>query len=192
MNGIKHINMDYEKAYKAALETATKWIEDGCTDKERICLESVFPELRESEDERIRKSIIATIEQCPDDFLNPKNRDRMLAWLERQKEPENTSASTMAPSCWGVEQKEQKPEWSEEDEKMLDEVLDRVTYAFYNQGLDGEIEDDPAFLWLHRLRPSWRPSEEQIRGLAHAINLDVYDAQRYKLDILYNDLKKLM
>lgn len=33
--------------------------------------------------------------------------------------------------------------------------------------------------------------KEQMNGLAHAINLDVYDAQRYKLDTLYNDLKKL-
>ena len=49
--------MDYEKKYKAILETATKWIEDGCTDKERICLESVFPELCESEDEKINKAI---------------------------------------------------------------------------------------------------------------------------------------
>lgn len=47
-----------------------------------------------------------------------------------------------------------KQEWSEEDEKMLNEVLDRVTYAFYEQGNEGEIEDDPAFLWLHRLWPS--------------------------------------
>lgn len=42
-------NMDYEKAYKAVLQTATQWINDGCTDKEKICLECVFPELRESE-----------------------------------------------------------------------------------------------------------------------------------------------
>lgn len=77
--------MDYEKAYKAVLKTATQWINDGCTEKEKICLECVFPELRWSEDEAIRKSIVATIEQCPDDFLNPKNRDRMLAYLEKQK-----------------------------------------------------------------------------------------------------------
>lgn len=41
-------------------------------------------------------------------------------------------------------------------------------------------------------RKDWKPSEEQIQGLAHAINLDVYDAQRYKLDTLYDDLRKLM
>ena len=62
-----------------------------------------------------------------------------------------------------------KPEWSEEDEKMLNEVLDMVTYAFYEQGNDGEIEDNPAFLWLHKLRPSWKPSEEDLMMLEHII-----------------------
>ena len=47
--------MDYEKAYKAVLKTATQWIKDGCTDKEKICLECVFPELRESESEDERR-----------------------------------------------------------------------------------------------------------------------------------------
>ena len=40
--------------YKAVLKTATQWIEDGCSDKEKICLESIFPELRESEDENLK------------------------------------------------------------------------------------------------------------------------------------------
>lgn len=54
--------MDYEKAYKAVLKTATQWIKDGCTDKEKIFLECVIPELRESEDERIRKAALEGIE----------------------------------------------------------------------------------------------------------------------------------
>lgn len=42
-----------------------------------------------------------------------------LSLLEKQK-PENVSATTMAPSCWIEQQKEQNlAEWSEEDEKML-------------------------------------------------------------------------
>ena len=172
--------MDYEKAYKAVLKTATQWIKDGCTDKEKICLECVFPELRESEDERTRKRAIAILKQQRDywSYDGPMNKfppatprkdlvdaiDVALAYLEKQKEslhisetckenadsftdederirkiitdsvfyqygagveykdvldyldklekqkePENTSASTMVPSCWEVEQKEQKP-----------------------------------------------------------------------------------
>ena len=78
--------MDYEKAYKAVLKTATHWIKDGCTDKERICLESVFPELREGEDERIRKFICSIIDNLePKDFVGVKKMN-VLAWLEKQKE----------------------------------------------------------------------------------------------------------
>ena len=59
-------------------------IEEGKITREDAGM--ILPQLRESEDERIRKAIVATIEQCPDDFLNPKNRDRMLDWLEKQKD----------------------------------------------------------------------------------------------------------
>ena len=76
-----------EKAYKEALERAKAYHSDLTRlHHPREIVEEIFPELAESEDERIRKAIIATIEQCPDDFLNPKNRDRMLSYLEKQKE----------------------------------------------------------------------------------------------------------
>ena len=78
--------MDYEKMYKAVLKTATQWIKDGCSDKEKICLESIFPELRESEDERIRKELINFL-RSP--FIKENLTDEMiapwLAYLEKQK-----------------------------------------------------------------------------------------------------------
>ena len=75
-------------------------------------------------------------------------------------------------------------EWSEEDEKYLNRVI--------NLWVNDFGEDSDTVKWLKSLRPSWKPSEEQMHGLAHAINLDVYDAKRYRLDSLYSDLKKLM
>ena len=98
--------MDYEKAYKDALKRAKKLYEQGTITES---LSYVFPELKESEDERIRKEII--------DFLwkekiflqevhlsvenSPKYRFVMdaIAWLEKQ-----------AP----------KTKWSEEDSKVID------------------------------------------------------------------------
>lgn len=59
---------------------------DGTCIKEDI--EDIFPQLAENDDERIRKGIVETIKQCPDTFLNPKNRDKMLAYLEKQKSVE--------------------------------------------------------------------------------------------------------
>jgi len=68
-------------------EEAIRILASSCIpgSKQTEALETLIPELKESEDERIRKAIVATIEQCPDDFLNPKNRDRMLSYLEKQK-----------------------------------------------------------------------------------------------------------
>lgn len=79
--------MDYEKAYRAVLKTATQWIKDGCTDKEKICLECVFPELREREDERIRKWLLECIENLSDKYFIEVNRQDVFAYLEKQKAP---------------------------------------------------------------------------------------------------------
>ena len=77
--------MDYEKAYKAVLQTATQWIKDGCTDKEKICLECVFPELRGSEDERIRKWLLECVENLSDRYFIEVSKQDVLFYLERQK-----------------------------------------------------------------------------------------------------------
>ena len=88
---------------------------------------------------------------------------------------------------------EQKPvEWSEEDELKMNSLLN---YLDPNKGgtkYSSFAQLTGWYNWLKSLRPHWKPSEEQMNGLAHAINLDVYDAKRYGLDSLYNDLKKLM
>ena len=60
-------------------------------------LEFLFPQLRESEDERMRQLIYSSINNDMP-IASPKNKELALSWLEKQKEPENTSASTMIPS----------------------------------------------------------------------------------------------
>ena len=46
----------------------------------------IFPELKESEDERIRKALIQLVNQCGEELLHPDNARQMLAWLEKQGE----------------------------------------------------------------------------------------------------------
>ena len=70
--------MDYEKAYKDALERAREEFGSGCYDKGTI--EYIFPELAESEDERIRKDIISFLK------ANKDFAEDWIAWLERQGE----------------------------------------------------------------------------------------------------------
>ena len=63
--------------------------------------EIIFPELKESEDERIRKELISFL-QSYDTLLTQK----FIAWLEKQSE--------------------QKSTWSEEDEYILNETIQHL------------------------------------------------------------------
>lgn len=48
-------------------------------------IESIFPELKESEDERVRKAILALVRQSSE-VLDKQNQNNMIAWLEKQGE----------------------------------------------------------------------------------------------------------
>ena len=90
--------MNYEIKYKKAL----KWMQGlynglhGATKEEA---EKYFPELKESEDEIIRKGLINGFKECLKDCKYPKNAvkywhnveiDSILAWLEKQGENKPT------------------------------------------------------------------------------------------------------
>lgn len=79
--------MDYEKAYKEALERA-KGLIDFCSDSELKTLENVFPELRESEDERVRKGILHLIGCASEQEWCKANVSigEVQTWLEKQTE----------------------------------------------------------------------------------------------------------
>lgn len=77
--------MDYENKYNEAVEKARvinsgKYVDIPAED---TVLEYIFPELKESEDERIRKEIISVLKNA-----NYKGvYDKHLAWIEKQGEP---------------------------------------------------------------------------------------------------------
>ena len=76
------------KAYDEALERARKWYDANTNEGYRSIFESIFPELKESEDEMIRKKLITFFQRFPytnlyDASLNAKD---VLAWLEKQGE----------------------------------------------------------------------------------------------------------
>ena len=75
------------KAYDEALEQAKKIKHDvqtiGCK-MDADMLDLIFPELCESEDERIRKEIEFAIMQMPS--ARQDTKERCIAWLEKQKE----------------------------------------------------------------------------------------------------------
>lgn len=106
----KGVIKDYEKKYKEALEVAKRKL---CFDKAGMVdsftpndIYEMFPELKESEDERTwiinylsNRILNSTI------IAEKENLKKAVAWLERQGE--------------------QKPaEWSEEDERMIEAIED--------------------------------------------------------------------
>jgi len=83
--------MDYEKKYKEALQRA-KDFKDGIVHHALEPGESIvnwiFPELRESEDEKIRKGIIKFFSESDViPIISYEAKQAWLDWLERQKTP---------------------------------------------------------------------------------------------------------
>lgn len=91
--------------YEEALERAKKWYNAPNVDKiptygNRV-IEEMFPELKESKDERIRKELISFFTErakyTEDSTFNGLSSKEIIAWLEKQE----------------------SVEWSEEDTKMF-------------------------------------------------------------------------
>lgn len=84
MNGGKLMN--YEQKYKEALERAKAeqetFLKRGNISA-KTAIERIFPELRESEDERIRKEIIQFLQLPHPQFVGKRNYEEWIAWLEK-------------------------------------------------------------------------------------------------------------
>jgi hypothetical protein len=81
----------YEKKYKEALERARVYHTGGSISDAHIT-EVIFPELKESEDDRIKREIIAYINELAD-LKNEKIPTKWIAWLEKQGKEEYTLKS---------------------------------------------------------------------------------------------------
>ena len=158
--------MGYEKAYKEALERA----------KHGLPIDEIFPELKESEDERINKFLRQTfiaLYLCRDKTgkWHGEPVTNILAYLEKQKE-------------------QQPAEWSEEDEKLLDAMIDMATNSLYEPLCPrGKMI---ALLKSIRPQPHWKPSEEQIDALEAVLGMIHQTDTRYDAAFgLLDELKAL-
>ena len=81
--------MDYKQKYEDALSKAKEiYTREDATDGGKKILESMFPELKETEDERIRRNIInfLTYGVSIADLASLRDREECIAWLEKQTE----------------------------------------------------------------------------------------------------------
>lgn len=145
------------------------------TNSMRIAVETLIPELTESEDERMRKNIIKALEIL--------KSGSAICTIDTSEEID-----------WFKKQKEQKPvEWNEEDEDILNSLI-RLYDKEYSKDKwpwsSGRhtFGDVVRFLKSLRPQPHWKPSEEQMKALQNAVALTGWGND---LESLYNDLKKL-
>lgn len=218
----------YEKKYNEALERANAAI-DIAADKDLVkgVATTIFPELHESEDERIRKNLVDAFTEYKKsggvDFHGIEI-NTLLSWLEKQKEPTteelyaeagttekeyiaNTMKMVRAMRERKKEQKpisqedfdtakhealwdEQKPAWSEKDEKMWMDIKSHMIH--------GSFIPFDKIEWIENrlksIRPSWKPSEEHLSALLAVFNdPDNIGSQTCQLALtdLYEHLKKL-
>ena len=81
------------KAYDEALAIAKQVINNNCSEVEKLCLECVLPELKESEDERIRKGLVQHLKELRNWKVGtmspikvPAHYDAWITYLEKQND----------------------------------------------------------------------------------------------------------
>ena len=90
--------MDYKEKVIAMLNSKE------LSQEQKEKLENIFPELKENEDERIRKDIISYLrnEKIVKKYISDIEIDKWIAWLEKQGNTSETST-----------------EWSEDDKQII-------------------------------------------------------------------------
>lgn len=104
--------MNYEEKYKEALDLMKDCVpdENGLV---HVHPEDIFPELRESEDEMVRKDVKRAISVALDySYFDKETANKCLAWLEKQAKKSS--------------------KWSEEDEKMVNDIIATIDTLYYH------------------------------------------------------------
>lgn len=177
-----------------AIDVVKQMVTDGQVSQE--VAEKYFPELKESEDERIRKSLLDYLRTLPNHFShNGGLVTDWIAWLEKQgqtftkKDVDDAYLKGVCDTKHELEkQGEQKPAWSKEDEKM---------YTATILALAGFMCNEDKIDWLKSLKDrvqaqkQWKPSEEMLEALYKVIpeNVIAISEDEMLLGKLYQGLK---
>ena len=102
------------EAYSKAVEKAKQEYSITTSEDRKQWLEELFPELRESEDEKIRKEILDYIDKST-------GCKRWVAWLEKQGEQKSFDYENA-----NIPQKDST--WSEEDKHWMQKVIDFMNH----------------------------------------------------------------
>ena len=128
------------KAYDKAIERARYWEKNPTVwSSDDIC-QKLFPELKESEDERIRKALLNDFKNnCSEYFCAGINRDMVIAWLEKQSHDGKK---------WIYEDV-----YIKEKEQLIQDGIDEVLENPQKYGLEKQAEQksDPRYSIIAKL-----------------------------------------
>ena len=125
------------KRYESALEKCRKLYKEAKANEYISDIEdyeTIFPELKESDDEKIKGAIIHFISHTPSVPKGVIGKETMLDWLEKQGQKkciddltQQEAMDIAVAKCF--EQGEQKPAWTEEGSMIQNGIiLDGVVY----------------------------------------------------------------
>ena len=168
----------------------------------------VFPELRESDDEGIRKELLNYLRLK---YENPNaigyNYGKWIAWVEKKGEQKEIDYNEELRKCKAnplyffdkyvkVKLKEQKSAWSEEDERIIEDASKYLReYASQVQGVYSKRYVESIADRIESLRPqtTWKPSDRQMDAVRIAAEIGTAN-DSWAMGVLksmYQDLRKL-
>ena len=187
----------YEKKYKEALEKAKALYGSsepmsGC----HVILETLFPELKESEDEKIRKWLIAQLKIKKGDNATLNNMiDKAIAWLEKQGEQKEYTFKSLPRLLDMIEPTSKAKAYCQ---KLIDTLV-KEGYATDAKIVGERLkimngEDVPMAIMDEKQgkETTWKPSKEEMDVLyCLAYITNQYDEHKEEvITRLYQDLKR--
>ena len=161
--------IDYKEKYEKAVQAAMLAKQDTESAVTVQTLEEIFPELRESEDERIRKAIIKFIDgDYTQRWITDETKASWIDWLEKQSE--------------------QKPiEWTMDNVEELTEFENAMMHiggSFFgeHQGLDPNdtfvVKEQARILLEMAPKQEWSAKDENFLNATIAYLRDAYSKDK--------------
>lgn len=206
--------------YKEKYENTLSYIKDLIAHKviSKENASKYFPEL-ESEDEKIKEKICLAIKQTA--WTN-YDKNECFSWLEKQKPVEQDTEhrdtweyikewkekfgrlpkdeDELASCIHYVMKRQPKQEWSDEDERRIEQICDDLKCCMKNfeagrnvRGIHFTEIIESNIEWLKSLKPRWKPSEEQMEAVRIAAEVGTANNSwaMEKLKEMYEQLQKL-
>ena len=169
------------KRYDDRLEKAKKWYDANTNEGYGGIFEDTFPELKESEDEKIRKYLLICVKTTwldDTEHYDGFTKEEVIAWLK----------SLRPQKQWGYNPYKGVVESIDEMCKHYDKASHSGLRDFYDN-VKVKCKDAKEYDSLYP-QNRWKPSDEQMEALKNCCN-GLEDDSNGILDSLYNDLKAL-